>query len=170
MKCPSSHHAHSSSSPGSSYFFLSDRSTERLKFLMLTIEIGRKQIAGPHQLLLSKLRVMTQTWSPSHCMQRAPSLSSKKSTPSWLAKRGMYSMIAKRTRQCRSSANSTIAGNNDCDSRSMPITCTPNKKKMAYNCKSTWHPLTYQLFWTRDTSGKRIWHISKNSPLNISSQ
>lgn len=64
-----------------------------------------------------------QTLSCNHCMQRAPSLSSKNPTPNWLANKGMYSMIASRTLQCLSSASSTMAGNNDCDSRSIPITC-----------------------------------------------
>ena len=64
------------------------------------------------------------TWSPSHCMHKAPSFSSKNSTPSWLARSGIYSIIASRTRQCLSSASSTIAGRRDCESKSIPITCT----------------------------------------------
>ena len=68
--------------------------------------------------------VEIQTLSCNHCMQRAPSLSSKNPTPSWLANKGMYSIIASRTLQCLSSASSTIAGNNDWDSRSIPITCS----------------------------------------------
>lgn len=61
-------------------------------------------------------------------MQRAPSLSSKNPTPNWLANRGMYSMIAKRTLQCLSSASSTIAGSKDWDRRSIPITCKNRQK------------------------------------------
>lgn len=56
-------------------------------------------------------------------MQRAPSLSSKNFMPNWLANSGMYSIIASLTLQCRSSASSTIAGNRDWESRSIPITC-----------------------------------------------
>lgn len=65
----------------------------------------------------------TQTLSCNHCIQRAPSLSSKNPTPNWLANKGIYSIIARRTLQCLSSASSTMAGNKDCDSRSIPITC-----------------------------------------------
>lgn len=56
-------------------------------------------------------------------MHRAPSLSSKNSTPNWLASKGMYSIIASLTLQCLSSASLTIAGNRDWDKRSIPITC-----------------------------------------------
>lgn len=58
-------------------------------------------------------RTTKQTLSCNHCMHRAPSLSSKKLTPNWLASNGIYSIIASRTLQCLSSASSTIAGNKD---------------------------------------------------------
>jgi len=84
--------------------------------------------------------VEIQTLSCNHCMQRAPSLSSKNPTPNWLANKGMYSIIASRTLQCLSSASSTIAGNSDWDSRSIPITCSEdyfhiiigNEEKIAF--------------------------------------
>jgi len=59
-------------------------------------------------------------------MKSAPSLSSIKPTPNWLANKGMYSIMASRTLQYLSSASSTMAGRSDCDSKSIPITC---KKK-----------------------------------------
>ena len=40
----------------------------------------------------------------------------------WPASKGMYSIIANRTRHLVSSANSTMAGNKLCDSCLMPIT------------------------------------------------
>lgn len=46
----------------------------------------------------------------------------KNSAPSWLASRGMCSRIASRTRQCLSSASSSIAGSKLCASSSMPMT------------------------------------------------
>jgi len=49
-------------------------------------------------------------WSISHVIHKLLSLSSKNCTPSWLANKGMYSIIAKRTRHLGSSASSTIAG------------------------------------------------------------
>ena len=55
-------------------------------------------------------------------MQRAPSLSSKNPTPNWLANNGIYSIIASLTLQCLSSASSTMAGNKDWESRSIPMT------------------------------------------------
>lgn len=85
---------------------------------------------------------MENTQSPSHVMHRLLSRSLKKSLPcrtrpwsaprfghaclsrhtSCFARSGIYSMMARRTRHCLSSANSTIAGSNDCDKRSIPIT------------------------------------------------
>ena len=63
-----------------------------------------------------------KTVSPSQLMHRLPSFSSKNCTPSWLASKGMYSMMASRTRHCLSSASCTMAGSSDCESSSMPIT------------------------------------------------
>lgn len=63
-----------------------------------------------------------KTGSPSQAMQRLPSWSSKNWTPSCLARRGMYSMIACRTRHCLSSASSTMAGRRALERRSMPMT------------------------------------------------
>ena len=68
-----------------------------------------------------------KTVSPSHPMQRSLSCSSKNLTPSWLARRGIYSMMARRTRHCLSSANCTIAGSNDWERSSMPITISRRK-------------------------------------------
>lgn len=62
------------------------------------------------------------TVSPNQEMHSCNSLSSKNSTPSWEAKNGMYSMMAKRTRHCLSSASSTMAGSKENDSRSTPMT------------------------------------------------
>jgi hypothetical protein len=55
-------------------------------------------------------------WSTSHVIHSEFSFSSKNSTPSCPARSGMYSIIASRTRHFESSASSTMAGNNDCDS------------------------------------------------------
>lgn len=63
-----------------------------------------------------------KTVSPSQLMQSVLSFSSKNWTPSWLARSGMYSIMANRTRHCLSSANWTIAGSRDCERRSMPMT------------------------------------------------
>ena len=46
----------------------------------------------------------------------------KNSTPSCAASRGMWWMMARRTRQCLSAASSAIAGSRLCARRSMPIT------------------------------------------------
>ena len=56
---------------------------------------------------------MEKTVSPSQLMHKLLSFSSKKLTPSWLARRGTYSIIARRTRHCLSSASCTMAGNKD---------------------------------------------------------
>ena len=63
--------------------------------------------------LLVAASLMANTWSMSHVMQRLFSFSSKKSTPSWPASSGMYSMMASRTRHFVSSASSTMAGSRD---------------------------------------------------------
>mmetsp|Transcript_22927 Transcript_22927/g.74696 ORF Transcript_22927/g.74696 Transcript_22927/m.74696 type:complete len:332 (-) Transcript_22927:495-1490(-) len=72
--------------------------------------------------LLEAASRMEYTWSESQPRQRAPSFSSKKFMPSCEARSGMYSMMARRTRQCRSSARSTMAGRSDWERRSTPIT------------------------------------------------
>ena len=52
---------------------------------------------------------------------------------SFSANSGMYSMMANLTRHLVSSANSTMAGNNDCDSSLIPITALEqNKNKLMY--------------------------------------
>jgi hypothetical protein len=61
------------------------------------------------------------TGSPNQDRHNAESFSSKNSTPNWLASNGMYSMMARRTRQSLSSASSTIAGNSGCDNTSTPM-------------------------------------------------
>lgn len=66
--------------------------------------------------------LIEKTVSPSQPMHKLLSFSSKNLTPSWLARRGMYSIIASRTRHCLSSASCTMAGRRDCDKWSMPIT------------------------------------------------
>lgn len=71
-----------------------------------------------------------KTGSPSHAMQRLPSWSSKNWTPSCLARRGMYSMIACRTRHCLSSASSTMAGRRDLERSSIPMTGRAGKTLM----------------------------------------
>src|SRR6266849_5788318 len=73
------------------------------------------------RLIVAASRIL-KTVSPSQDMQRLPSCSSKKGFPSWLASRGMYSMIAWRTRHDLSSASSTIAGSRLSDKSSIPIT------------------------------------------------
>eukprot|EP00123_Amoebidium_parasiticum_P015460 comp22982_c0_seq1/m.36571 comp22982_c0_seq1/g.36571 ORF comp22982_c0_seq1/g.36571 comp22982_c0_seq1/m.36571 type:complete len:305 (+) comp22982_c0_seq1:1001-1915(+) len=65
---------------------------------------------------------MENTQSLSQVMQRLLSLSSKNSRPSCSASRGTYSMMARRTRHCLSSASSTMAGRSACDSSSIPTT------------------------------------------------
>lgn len=70
--------------------------------------------------------LIENTVSPSQLMQRVLSFSSKNLTPSWLARSGMYSMIANRTRHCLSSASCTIAGRRDWDKSSIPITIIVN--------------------------------------------
>lgn len=65
---------------------------------------------------------MEKTVSPSQLMHSVLSFSSKNWTPSWLARSGIYSMMASRTRHCLSSASCTIAGRSDCERSSMPIT------------------------------------------------
>mmetsp|Transcript_9169 Transcript_9169/g.15667 ORF Transcript_9169/g.15667 Transcript_9169/m.15667 type:complete len:220 (-) Transcript_9169:838-1497(-) len=64
---------------------------------------------------------MEKTVSPSQPMQRLLSLSSKNSLPSCLARSGMYSMMARRTRHWRSRASSTMAGRRDWERSSMPM-------------------------------------------------
>lgn len=66
--------------------------------------------------------LIEKTVSPSQLMQSVLSFSSKNFTPNWLARRGIYSMMANRTRHCLSSASCTIAGRRDCDKSSIPIT------------------------------------------------
>ena len=63
-----------------------------------------------------------KTVSPNQLMQSAANFSSKNCTPSWLARRGIYSMMANRTRHCLSSASWTIAGSRDCERSSIPMT------------------------------------------------
>ncbi len=63
------------------------------------------------------------TWSSRLFRQCGPSFSWKNSAPSWLASSGMCSTMASRTRQCLSSASSSMAGSRLWASSSMPITC-----------------------------------------------
>jgi len=65
---------------------------------------------------------MLYTESPSQDIHKLPNSSSKKGLPNWVARRGMYWIIACRTRQDLSSASSTIAGSRLSDNNSMPIT------------------------------------------------
>lgn len=115
---------------------------------------------------MQHIRIQDKTLSCSHCMQRAPSLSSKNPIPNWLANRGTYSIIASRTLQWRSSASSTIAGNKDCDSKSIPITCRKryfghqsNKqaikvaKRNTRDVQQTWLTWSSLLMMLRRTSG-----------------
>mmetsp|Transcript_24732 Transcript_24732/g.62465 ORF Transcript_24732/g.62465 Transcript_24732/m.62465 type:complete len:212 (-) Transcript_24732:866-1501(-) len=62
------------------------------------------------------------TESASHVMHILASLSSKKAAPSCDARRGICSIMARRTRHCLSSASSMIAGSSDCDRESTPMT------------------------------------------------
>ena len=65
---------------------------------------------------------MLYTESPSQDIHKLPSSSSKKGLPNWVARRGMYWIMACRTRQDLSSASSTIAGSKLSDNNSIPIT------------------------------------------------
>ncbi len=65
---------------------------------------------------------MLYTVSPNQDMHRLESCSSKNSLPSCVASRGMYSMIACRTRHDLSSASSTMAGKRWSASSWIPMT------------------------------------------------
>ena len=75
--------------------------------------------------LMVAASLMEYTESSSHLRHWGPSFSSKKSAPSWLANKGMYSMIARRTRQCLSSASSSIAGSRLEQEDQFPQPCSP---------------------------------------------
>jgi len=62
------------------------------------------------------------TVSPNHDMHRLPSCSSKNCLPSWRERRGIYSMMACRTRHALSSASSTMAGRRLSERNSIPMT------------------------------------------------
>lgn len=86
---------------------------------------------------------MLKTVSPSQDMHRFPSCSSKKGFPSWVASRGMYSMIACRTRHDLSSASSSMAGRRLSESSSISITSQLNSgQRSAELMRGTIPPLT----------------------------
>mmetsp|Transcript_37828 Transcript_37828/g.96705 ORF Transcript_37828/g.96705 Transcript_37828/m.96705 type:complete len:213 (+) Transcript_37828:372-1010(+) len=72
--------------------------------------------------LVMAAALTVDTESASQAMHILASLSSKKAAPSCEARRGMCSMMARRTRHWRSSASSMMAGRSDCDRESTPIT------------------------------------------------
>lgn len=108
---------------------------------------------------------MEKTVSPSHPMHRLLSFSSKNLTPSWLASRGMYSMMARRTRHCLSSARLTMAGSSETDRGSMPMTF----KSLAYQGFSRFHGMGHSFVpWLTSSSFEMMWSLtSGNSSLSI---
>ena len=108
---------------------------------------------------------MLKTVSPSQLMHRLLSFSSKKVTPSWLASSGMYSMMARRTRHCLSSANCTMAGSSDCERSSMPMTdddlAQPKGGKGGSRLAPLFTSSSLEIMWRR-TSGNSSFSICRN--------
>mmetsp|Transcript_17096 Transcript_17096/g.49548 ORF Transcript_17096/g.49548 Transcript_17096/m.49548 type:complete len:219 (+) Transcript_17096:698-1354(+) len=92
-----------------------------------------------------ELSRMVCTQSPSQETQSLDSSASKSVTPSCSARSGTYSMMARRTRHCLSSASCTTAGSRLCASRSTPITeltaCNLEitlRRTSGYSSRSRW--------------------------------